>query len=112
MCRIFWKRVISGKQLLEGYQIPRGWGISYIKWEADFYIIHPIPFNYIVAAVRWLLHEISVPWFVNKEKKRIFLRLEEHYSRGWDDGWEAKGRQVQNMEDMKWREHLSRIRRS
>lgn len=91
--------MISGFELMEGYQIPRGWGISYIKWESDFTVIHPIPLNYIVAAARWLLWKISVPYFVNLEKERILDSSRENYNEGWDAGWEAKGRQVQNMEN-------------
>ena len=109
MSRIFWKRVISGKQLAEGYQIPWGWGISYVKWDSGFTIIHPIPLNYIIAAARWLLWKVSVPYFVNLEKERIIGNSFENYNRGWDAGWEAKERQMQDEWDAGWREHSERV---
>ena len=81
--RIFWKRVVSGKQLLDGYEIPKGWGISYVRWDADFTVIHPLPLNYVVAAVRWLMHKIKLPWFVKKEQER----MQGEYFKGWKEGW-------------------------
>ena len=102
MRRIFWKRVISGMQLMEGYRIPRGWGISYVKWEADFTVIHPIPLNYIVAAARWMLFKLSVPWFVDKEKER----LGDKYLSGWHDGWDEHKEYIESLEKERWEEFV------
>jgi len=108
MRRIFWKRVISGKQLHEGYKIPRGWGVSYIRWDADFYIIHPLPLNYLVAAARWVFYRLQMPWFVNKEKERILGRFFESYNRGFDDGWAERKKHMGGIEDAAWRDHARR----
>ena len=106
MSRIFWKRVISkihlrwvisGKRLAEGYRIPRGWGVSYLNWDLDFTVIHPIPLNYIVAATRWLTWKIRIPYF-EKKIQRQFL---ESYNRGFDHGWDAKKRVDEVAEDRK-----------
>jgi len=83
-----WKKIVTGHELADGFECPRGRGVSYFDMLSDRYILHPIPFNNLVSAGRWLIKKLRRPYFDRKEWGVIHRKMTEQWQRGYDMGYE------------------------
>ena len=68
------------REIREGEELPRGYGIAYRSFMRDTAIAYPVPFNWLVRASRWLRWRLKVP--------RLAWQAETlgTYRRGWERG--------------------------
>jgi hypothetical protein len=66
--------------LIEGEELPRGYGIAYRSFMSNTAIAYPVPFNWLVRASRWIRWKLKVP--------RLAWQAEALgiYRRGWERG--------------------------
>ena len=49
------------REIREGEELPRGYGIAYRSFISDTAIAYPVPFNWLVRASRWLRWKLKLP---------------------------------------------------
>lgn len=74
------------KKIGAGEMIPRWYGVAWADWSSDKAVCLPVGLNVIVAVMAEIWAAVKTP------RCAPYVRASHAYSRGYADGWRAKGR--------------------
>lgn len=73
---------VSRKELLEGEQIPQGYGLAYHYTDRFVSVFYPIPFNLIVRLYLIIYHKIEFGLFRDRYEERLTRSYQKGYCKG------------------------------
>ena len=78
---MFFRKVIDGREVMMGKAFPVGYGLSYRPVNRHEYVMHPIPINVLVGAVRSIWSWCVVGFYDTKLEEMLLSE----YNRGRRD---------------------------